>query len=90
MNQTAYAALASVVFGVAAQWFLFGPKKVPTPWAWVAVAAFSVLAFVYANPNVATTPWRDSVMLYAGFLSSTKGWGAIAKGIGIAPATNTI
>lgn len=90
MTHDQYAAVASVAVGIAAQWLLFGPKKVPTLWAWVAVVAFSVLAYVYATPDLGTTPWRDSIFKFGLFLSSTKGWGAIAKAAGFAPATDSI
>lgn len=92
MNNAAYAALGSGVVGVAAQWFLFGPKKIPAWVAWGAVSVASVLGFIYATPvsDLSIADWKEVILKFSVFLTSTKGWGALAKAAKLAPATDSI
>lgn len=93
MNNPELALLGQVVLGIILQWFVRGPKNVPTWLAWFVTAAAAVGVYFWVTPGVEDAfrvDWRTALAGLVSFLLAVRGSGATAKDAKAAPASNSI
>ncbi len=87
-----YKPFAELILGGAAQWFLFGPRKVPAFLAWGMLLGLGVALWIWMTPDASlqfAADWRKAVGGIVTFLAASKGFGSIGKAMGVAPATDS-
>jgi hypothetical protein len=87
-----WALFAQGLIGIALQWVMFGPKKIPNYLAWGVLAGLTVALWIWITPDATaqfSNDWRMAVASIVTFFLAAKGSGSGAKAIGIAPATDS-
>lgn len=72
---------------------LFGPKKVPTWFAWSALGLGTLLIYWWATPTAVSefqSNWRFAVVGVVSFFLTAKGTGSAAAAAKIAPKTDSL
>lgn len=85
--------MGQMVLGLVLQWFVRGPKNVPTWLAWFVTGAAAVGVYWWVTPGIENqfiADWRSAIAGLITFILATRGSGATAKDVKAAPASNSV